>query len=98
MIFWLSAVASAVHALQEELSKEEVKIAMLAALLLPLRVLQGQGKKGKAVPIVPLVVGESMKWTKKYATFVQDLHEQAPELLTVSQALQVTVHDTVHPH
>ena len=75
--------------LQEELSKEEVKIALLSALLLPLRALQSRGKKGKTVPIVPLVVGESMKWPKKYAAFVQDIQAQAPELLTVSQTLQV---------
>ncbi|KAL3159903.1 hypothetical protein ABBQ38_010300 [Trebouxia sp. C0009 RCD-2024] len=73
---------------QEELSKEEVKVALLSALLLPLRALQSQGKKGKTVPIVPIVIGESMKWTKKYATIVQDIHTQAPELLTVSQTLQ----------
>ena len=75
--------------LQEELSKEEVKIALLSALLLPLRALHSKGKKGKTVPVVPLVVGESMKWPKKYATFVQDVQAQAPELLTVSQTLQV---------
>lgn len=77
--------------LQEELSKEEVKVALLSALLLPLRALQSQGKKGKTVPIVPIVIGESMKWTKKYATIVQDIHTQAPELLTVSQTLQVCI-------
>ena len=66
-----------------------MKIALLSALLLPLRVLQSKGKKGKTMPVVPLVVGESMKWPKKYATFVQDIQAQAPELLTVSQTLQV---------
>lgn len=69
-----------------------MKVALLSALLLPLRALQSQGKKGKTVPTVSLVIGESMKWTKKYATFVQDIHTQAPELLTVSQTLQVTTH------
>ena len=77
--------------LQEEFSKEKAKIALLSALLLPLRALQSKGKKGKTVPVVPLVVGESMKWPKKYATFVQDIQAQAPELLTVSQTLQVHI-------
>ena len=86
--------------LQEELSKEEVKVALLSALLLPLRALQSQGKKGKTVPTVPLVIGDSMKWTKKYATIVQDIYTQAPELLKVSQTLQVGVgrqHATAMP-
>ena len=86
--------------LQEELSKEEVKVALLSALLLPLRALQSQGKKGKTMPAVPLVVGDSMKWTKKYATIVQDIHTQAPELLKVSQTLQVCIgrqHATAMP-
>ena len=66
-----------------------MKVALLSALLLPLRALQSKGKKGKAVHIVPLVVGESLKWPKKYAAVVQDIQTQAPELLTVSQTLQV---------
>lgn len=74
---------------QEEVSQEEVKIALLSALLLPLRAVQSKGKKGKTVPIVPLVIAESMKWPKKYATLVQDIQAQAPELLAVSQTLQV---------
>ena len=66
-----------------------MKVALLSALLLPLRALQSQGKKGKTVPTVPLVIGESMKWTKKYAAFAQDIQAHAPELLAVSQTLQV---------
>ena len=80
---------SAFDAFQEDLSKEEVKVALLSALLLPLKALQTQGKKGKTVPAVPLVVVDSMKWPKKYAAFVQDVQAQAPELLAVSQMLQV---------
>ena len=71
------------------MSQEEVKTALLSALLLPLRAVQSKGKKGKTVPVVPLVIAESMKWPKKYASLVQDIQAQAPELLAVSQTLQV---------
>lgn len=66
-----------------------MKVALLSALLLPLRALQSQGKKGKTVPAVPLVIADSMKWPKKYAGFVQDLQAQALDLFAVSQMLQV---------
>jgi len=72
-----------------DLSKEEVKVALLSALLLPLRALQSEGKKRGTVPAVPLIVGESMKWKKTYATLAAEIQAQAPELLKVYQTLQV---------
>lgn len=79
------------HALQADVSKEEVKVALLTALLLPLRALESKDKKGKAVPVVPLIVGESMKWKKTYASCAAELQTQAPELLGVYQTLQVSL-------
>ena len=74
---------------QADISKEESKIALMAALLLPLRALQSTDKKGKAVPVVPIIVGESIKWKKAHATHMAELQKQAPELLQVYQSLQV---------
>ena len=74
---------------QADTGKEEVKIALMAALLLPLRALQSTDKKGKAVPVVPIIVGESIKWKKANATRMAELQKQAPELLQVYQRLQV---------
>lgn len=73
-------------------SKEAVKTAQLAALLLPLRACQSQAKKGKTNPTVSLIIADSMKWKKMYAGHVTELHAQAPVLLEVFQQLQVTVH------
>lgn len=78
--------------MQNKPSKEDIKIAHLAALLLPLRACQSQAKKGKTNPTVSLIIGESMKWKKLYAGHVMELHAQAPVLLEVSQQLQVIVH------
>ena len=75
--------------MQVDMSKEEVKLTLLSALLLPLRALESKGKKGKSLPVVPIVVGESMKWKKSYAALAADVHAQAPELLRVYQTLQV---------
>ena len=85
-------VPDASIALQVEPSKEEVKTAQLAALLLPLRACQSQAKKGKTNPSVSLIVADSMKWKKMYAGHVTELHAQAPVLLEVSQQLQVSLH------
>ncbi len=75
---------------QVGVGKEEVKVGLLSALLLPVRALESQGKKGKSLPVVPLIVGESMKWKKSYASLAAEVQAQAPELLKVYQTLQVT--------
>ena len=79
---------------QVDVGKEEVKVALLSALLLPVRALESKGKKGKSLPVVPLIVGESMKWKKSYASLAAEVQAQAPELLKVYQALQVTIVST----
>lgn len=79
---------------QVNIGKEEVKVALLSALLLPVRALESKGKKGKSLPVVPLIVGESMKWKKSYASLAAEVQAQAPELLKVYQALQVTIVST----
>ncbi len=76
---------------QVNIGKEEVKVALLSALLLPVRALESKGKKGKSLPVVPLIVGESMKWKKSYASLAAEVQAQAPELLKVYQTLQVTI-------
>ncbi|DBB09878.1 hypothetical protein WJX82_001683 [Trebouxia sp. C0006] len=82
-----SATLAAVN-FQVNVGKEEVKVALLSALLLPVRALASKGKKGKSLPVVPLIVGESMKWKKSYATLAAEVQAQAPELLKVYQTLQ----------
>lgn len=79
---------------QVDVGKEEVKLALLSALLLPVRALESKGKKGKSLPVVPLIVGESMKWKKSYASLAAEIQAQAPELLKVYQTLQVTISST----
>ena len=81
--------------MQVDVGKEEVKVALLSALLLPVRALESKGKKGKSLPVVPLIVGESMKWKKSYASLAAEVQAQAPELLKVYQTLQVTT-DLTH--
>ncbi|DBB02922.1 TPA: hypothetical protein ACH3X1_013524 [Trebouxia sp. C0004] len=73
---------------QVGVAKEEVKVALLSALLLPVRAVESKGKKGKSLPVVPLIVGESMKWKKSYASLAAEVQAQAPELLKVYQTLQ----------
>ncbi|DBA72537.1 hypothetical protein WJX79_010559 [Trebouxia sp. C0005] len=73
---------------QVDVGKEEAKVALLSALLLPVRALESQGKKGKSLPVVPLIVGESVKWKKSYASLTAEVQAQAPELLKVYQTLQ----------
>lgn len=80
--------------MQVNVGKEEVKVALLSALLLPVRALASKGKKGKSLPVVPLIVGESMKWKKSYASLAAEIQAQAPELLKVYQTLQVTISST----
>ncbi len=82
--------------MQVNVGKEEVKVALLSALLLPVRALASKGKKGKSLPVVPLIVGESMKWKKSYATLAAEVQAQAPELLQVYQTLQVTISSHTH--
>lgn len=79
---------------QVDVGKEEAKVALLSALLLPVRALESQGKKGKSLPVVPLIVGESVKWKKSYASLTAEVQAQAPELLKVYQTLQVTIPST----
>ena len=77
------------NALQVDIGKEEVKVALLAALLLPLRALESKSKTGTSVSAVRLIVRDSMKWKKTYASLAAELQIQAPELLKVHQTLQV---------
>lgn len=84
---WLTLLAF--NALQAIPTKEGIKTVLLAALLLPLRACQSQAKKGKTTPTVSLIVGDSMKWKKSYASHVVELHAQASELHRIAQQLQV---------
>lgn len=75
--------------LQADISKEDHKLALVAALLLPLRAVKTADKKGKATSVVPFIIGDSIKWKKAHATDVAELQRQAPQLLQAYQSLQV---------
>ncbi|KAK9810386.1 hypothetical protein WJX72_009795 [[Myrmecia] bisecta] len=75
---------------QTPLSKEERRLALLAALLLPLRKCETSAPKGKnkKVPLAEFIVRESIKWRGKDADAVKALHEEAGHLLNVYASLQ----------
>ena len=78
------------------MAPEERRLALLSALLLPLRAAE-ISKAGKPpTPLTSYVVLDAIKWKRKDAEAVAALHAAAPELLRISQTLQARVsnHDS----
>jgi hypothetical protein len=75
------------------LSKEERRLLLLAATLLPLRGAQttegasGRGSSSRPHPAAAAVVRSSLKWRAKDADGVAQLHEAAPELAAIHARL-----------
>jgi hypothetical protein len=74
--------------MQEPWEAEEKRVALLAALLLPLAACTARTAKGKDAPLTAHVILESIKWKRKDAEGVAALHAAAPGLLQVHQSLQ----------
>ena len=76
---------------QEPFSPEERRLALLAALLLPLRAAQAPParKKGSALPASAHIVREALKWRTRDAEAVVDVHGAALELLRLHARLRV---------
>ncbi|KAK9834830.1 hypothetical protein WJX81_002031 [Elliptochloris bilobata] len=91
-----SAVMAAAEALlsawgpQEPISTEERRLALLAALLLPLRAAQAPAKKkkGSAMPVSAHIVREAIKWRTRDADAVAEVHGAALELLRLHARLR----------
>lgn len=76
---------------QEPFSREERRLALLAALLLPLRAAQAPParKKGAALPASSHIVREAIKWRTRDAEAVAEVHGAALELLRLHARLRV---------
>jgi len=77
------------HITQDTATKEERRLTHLASLLLPLRRCTVPDKKGRQ-PLAAHLVAHEIKWKAKDAEHTARLHQQAPELLRIARALQVT--------
>jgi hypothetical protein len=76
-------------AAQEPFAGEERRLALLAALLLPLRAAEAPGKKkGARAPATAHVVREALKWRARDADAVAEAHAAAPELLRLHARLR----------
>ena len=64
-------------------------MALMAALLLPLREVTIPLSKGKTTPLASWIIKDGIKWTNREADGVAALHAEASKLLSVSQQLQV---------
>jgi hypothetical protein len=76
------------HAVQEPFTEEELRVTLLAALLLPLR-LAAVGPATKPTPVPSHVILNAMKWRKRDALAVCALHADATELLRIHEAIGV---------
>lgn len=76
------------HSHGAQLSNEDRRALLLAALLLPLRQLQAAGAKGKPGPASAAIIRDSLKWRNKDVDSTAALHEAAPELLKLYELLQ----------
>ena len=76
---------------QEPFSREERRLALLAALLLPLRGTHAPPtrKKGAALPASSHIVREAIKWRTRDAEAVVEVHGAALELLRLHARLRV---------
>lgn len=70
---------------QEPVSEEGRRLALLAALLLPLRAAEVEGGK---LSLPAHIILNAIKWKRKDAEAVATLHAAAPELLLISATLQ----------
>ena len=66
-----------------------MRLALVAALLLPLAACTFPGAKRKQVALPAHILLEAIKWKRKDAEAVASLHAVAPGLLHVHHALQV---------
>ena len=84
-------VSKRFFAAQEPFSPEERRLALLAALLLPLRAAHAPParKKGPALPASSHIVREALKWRTRDAEAVIDVHGAALELLRLHTRLRV---------
>ncbi len=73
---------------QEPMAVDERRLALLAAMLLPLRACEITRDGSKPTMLTHHIVLESIKWKRKDAEAVSALHAAAAELLHVSQLLQ----------
>jgi hypothetical protein len=63
----------------------------MAALLLPLRLLTAESKPGKPpVPVSAVIIRDAIKWRNREVDAVAALHEEAPGLAALQQALAGT--------
>jgi len=68
----------------------ELRLALLAALLLPLRDAQAPTKKkGASAPASAHIVREAIKWRTRDAEAVAEVHAAAMELLRLHARLRV---------
>ncbi len=74
------------------MAPEERRVALLSALLLPLRAAEISKDGKQPTPLTSYVVLDAIKWKRKDAEAVAALHAAAPELLRISQTLQARQH------
>lgn len=71
-----------------DLALEDRRLALLSALLLPLRETKFTNAKGKSQSMSYHIVRDSLKWRAKDSEIVDSLHSVAPRLLEVYAQLQ----------
>jgi tRNA nucleotidyltransferase/poly(A) polymerase len=72
---------------EAEVSLEDRRLLLLAALLLPLRRCTVLGAKGKTQSMAAHVIRDSLKWKAKDVELVETMHGVAPRLLDVHRQL-----------
>lgn len=70
------------------MAADERRLALLAALLLPLRACEIVRDGKKPTALTDHIILESIKWKRKHAEAIVALHAAAPELLRITQSLQ----------
>lgn len=71
-----------------QLSPEDKRLLLLAALLLPLRSLNYSVKANKQQPATSYIIRESLKWRTKEVDSVALLHAQVANLAEVDKAMK----------
>jgi hypothetical protein len=78
--------------LQEPMAADERQLALMAALLLPLRACEIVRDGKKPTALTDHIILDSIKWKRKHAEAIAALHAAAPELLRITQSLQARPH------
>eukprot|EP00878_Enallax_costatus_P037486 GHUV01042347.1.p1 GENE.GHUV01042347.1~~GHUV01042347.1.p1 ORF type:complete len:185 (+),score=64.76 GHUV01042347.1:236-790(+) len=84
----MAAAEAMLVQLKLELSPEDRRLLLLAALLLPLRSLSYSVKANKQQPATAYIIRESLKWRVKEVDGVALLHAQVTQLAEVKNAVK----------